>query len=229
MKKMNTLLSFLIAFSFVTVAFGQDGVDDALTRTTPVISHSGNNGSGKPQNNVQIKWGIVNVKGNSITLKLTKSIDCAVLQGITASTDGGVSLNISYNKSDLKKLQMGTQTPIVVKFLEDFADKKINIGLSWDLKGCGDNAVGAVDKTKQSQTKSMVASLAPDQPNNPSKSGNPTGGSYASSDNFYVILKPDGKSTPATSTGTGIAEKKADYTGARSTFPPSNVKKKGDK
>jgi hypothetical protein len=223
MKKMNTLLSFLIAFSFVTVAFGQD--DDALTRTTPVISHSGNNGSGKPQNNVQIKWGIVNVKGNSITLKLTKSIDCAVLQGITATTDGGVSLNISYNKNDLKKLQMGIQTPIVVKFLEDFADKKVSIGLNWDLKGCDGNTLGAADKTKQPQTKSFAA---PNQAATPTQPTNPSGGSYASTDNINVTLKSDEKSIPA-ATGTNIAEKKADYTGARETFPPSNVKKKVNK
>jgi hypothetical protein len=186
MKKMNTLLSFLIAFSFVTVAFGQD--DDALTRTTPVISPTGNGGN--TQNRPSIKWTTVNVKGNSVTLKLTKSIDCAMLQGITATTDEGVSLKISYNKNDLKKLQTGTQTPIVIKFLEDFSDKKVSIGLDWDLKGCNENALGMSDKTKQTQVKSFVASSTP----TPYTSS----GSYSSSDSFNVILK--GGATPSEST-----------------------------
>jgi hypothetical protein len=181
MKKINTLLSFLIAFSFVTVAFGQE--EDALARTTPVISSSGGNSSGGPQKTMQIKWNVVNVKGNSVTLKLTKSIDCAMLQSITATTDKGVILNISYNPNDLKGLKTGVQKSVTVKFLEDFVDKKVSIGLSWDLKGCNETTLGLNDKTKQPQVKSLVASSS-----TPSK---PSGGSYSSNDNFNVILKAD--------------------------------------
>jgi hypothetical protein len=187
MKKMNTLLSFLIAFSFVTVAFGQD--DDALTRTTPVISSTGGNG-GSNHRPGATTWKTVKVTSNSVTLKLTKSIDCAVLQGITATTDEGVSLKIFYNKNDLKKLQTGVPTPIVVKFLEDFSDKKVSIGLDWDLKGCDENTLGSGGKTKQTQVKSLVASSTP----TPSTSS----GSYSSSDSFNVILK--GGATPSEST-----------------------------
>jgi hypothetical protein len=188
MKKMNTLLSFLIAFSFVTVAFGQD--DDALARTTPVISSSGGNSSGGPQKTLQIKWNVVNVKGNSVTLKLTKSIDCAMLQSITATTDKGVILNISYNPNDLKGLKTGVQKSVTVKFLEDFVDKKVSIGLSWDLRGCDETTLGMSDKTKQPQVKSLVASSS-----TPSK---PSGGSYSSNDSFNVILKAE--ATPSEST-----------------------------
>jgi hypothetical protein len=193
MKKMNTLLSFLIAFSFVTVAFGQE--DDALTRTTPVISHSGNTGNGGSQHIPSVKWGTVNVKNNTVTLKLTKSVACAVLQSISAwSIAPGKTdevLNISYNPNDLKNLQVGVQKSIVIKLLDNFSEKKVNIKLDWDLKGCNENALGMAEKPKQTQVKSMAAPIAPSQPANPNKPSNPSGGSYNSSDSFFVILKTD--------------------------------------
>jgi hypothetical protein len=202
MKKMNTLLSFLIAFSFVTVAFGQEQPDDdALARTTPVISHSGNTGNGGPQHIPSVKWGIVNVKNSTVTLKLTKSVACAVLQSISAwSIIQGKTdevLNISYNPNDLKNLQMGVQKSIVIKLLDNFSEKKVNIRLDWDLKGCNENALGMAEKPKQAQVKSMAAPIAPSQPANPNKPSNPSGGSYNSSDSFFVILKADGKTGQA--------------------------------
>jgi hypothetical protein len=200
MKKINTLLSFLIAFSFVTVAFGQD--DDALTRTTPVISSTGGNSSGSGSLTMTRSWGVVNVNGNTITLKLTKSVDCALLKSISAwsITPGqqDAILNISYNPNDLKKLQVGVKKPVVIKLLDNFADKKVMITLDWDLKGCNDNALGMKVMPK-TQMKSMVAPIAsPTQAATPTQPANPSGsGSYSSNDSFFVILKADGKTGQA--------------------------------
>ena len=137
MKKINVLLTLLVAFSFVTVSFGQDEVD--LGRTTPVISTTGSHGI----RSRDIIWKAVYVNQKTVVIRFMKTVDCATLINITAFDENNQPLNISkIDKTQFKKLNSLTKENIVIEFKEPIAeDTKIKFKLEWDLKKCDDNTV----------------------------------------------------------------------------------------
>jgi hypothetical protein len=133
MKKNIALLSLLIAFSFVTVAFGQDEVD--LGRTTPVISHTGGNNLRD-----KIIWKAVYINQKTVIIKLLKTIDCANLLNITAFDESDQLIPINkIDKVQFKKLNISTKESIIIEFKEPIIENtKIKFKLEWDLKKCND-------------------------------------------------------------------------------------------
>lgn len=156
MKKSNILLSLLIAFSFVAVSFGQD---EGLSRTTPVISHTG---SGTPNNNEQIKWNIIFINQNKIILKLTKSIECATLTSISAICEGE-NLTVHYNENDIKNLKTGIEKLVTVRFDGNVLNKKVSVGLNWDLSRCDDSIMkdNNMQQSSVSKNQNKLKAMAP--------------------------------------------------------------------
>jgi len=164
MKIIKTLLSLLIAFSFVTVSFGQDEID--FGRTTPVISHTGGNNLKD-----QIIWKAIYVNQKTVIIKFMKTVDCATLINITAFDENDQPLSINkIDKAQFKKLNSLTKESILIEFKEPIAENtKIKFKLEWDLKGC--NTRGALS------------------PDNGKPKVNEPSPSYNSEDYFYFQVK----------------------------------------